>query len=170
MEKGWALKKHLKKPLKKQGKCSVEDEEEPYEDSVLFHPHLEYETIAKQLGEQFHWSNTTTAWMNFASRTLYEASWYKYSQSKPLRCALLKMLDYELVETNPFDPYWGIRIRMDDPRIDNCNNWGANNFGKILIKLQDQMRLNVKFHKEAEPSTRFLNGQLKGAMMFCHLM
>uniref|UniRef100_A0A915ILF3 Short/branched chain specific acyl-CoA dehydrogenase, mitochondrial n=1 Tax=Romanomermis culicivorax TaxID=13658 RepID=A0A915ILF3_ROMCU len=95
--------------------------------------------IAKQLGEQFNWSNPKTSWAEFASRTLYEANWYKYSQLKHLCCALFNMLYYELGETNPFDPYWGISIRIEGPHINNCNNCGANNFGKILMKLRDKI-------------------------------
>uniref|UniRef100_A0A915I3Q5 NADAR domain-containing protein n=1 Tax=Romanomermis culicivorax TaxID=13658 RepID=A0A915I3Q5_ROMCU len=98
--------------------------------------------IAKRLGEQFDWSNPTTPWAEFASRTLYKANWYKYSQLKHLRRALFNTLNYELVETNPFDPYWGIGIRIEDLRIDNRSNWGANNFGKILMKLRDEMQSN----------------------------
>uniref|UniRef100_A0A915L014 Uncharacterized protein n=1 Tax=Romanomermis culicivorax TaxID=13658 RepID=A0A915L014_ROMCU len=45
----------------------------------------------------------TTAWNDFASRASYEPNWYL--KLKHLCHALFNMLNYKLVETNPFDPY-----------------------------------------------------------------
>uniref|UniRef100_A0A915K0A0 NADAR domain-containing protein n=1 Tax=Romanomermis culicivorax TaxID=13658 RepID=A0A915K0A0_ROMCU len=58
-------------------------------------------------------------WQIFAEKTLYDANWEKYAQNKNLWCALFNTMDYELVEINPFDSFWGIGISMDDERIKN---------------------------------------------------
>jgi ribA/ribD-fused uncharacterized protein len=57
----------------------------------------------------------------------------KFTQSDEMYEVMVAMGDREFVEGSPFDDLWGVKIRWDDPKIENPDNWlGKNKLGYVL--------------------------------------
>ncbi|MGM9604717.1 MAG: ADP-ribosylglycohydrolase family protein, partial [Faecousia sp.] len=59
----------------------------------------------------------------------------KFSQNPELKACLLSTGDQILVEASPYDGIWGVKLGMEDPKIQNPNNWqGQNLLGFALME------------------------------------
>ncbi|MDY3766242.1 MAG: NADAR family protein [Lachnospiraceae bacterium] len=68
----------------------------------------------------------------------------KFSQNEALREFLLETGEKVLVEASPYDGIWGVNLGMDDPKIQNPNNWkGENLLGCALMEARDILREKV---------------------------
>ncbi|MBQ7785402.1 MAG: NADAR family protein [Clostridia bacterium] len=65
----------------------------------------------------------------------------KFSQNPELGAFLLSTGNSVLVEGSPYDHIWGVRLGIDDPRIQNPNEWlGQNLLGFVLMETRDELR------------------------------
>lgn len=65
----------------------------------------------------------------------------KFSQNRNLRDELLSTGNRILVEASPFDNIWGIKMGVNDPRINNPKNWrGQNLLGFALTEVREILR------------------------------
>lgn len=65
----------------------------------------------------------------------------KFSQNPELFEFLDGTGDSVLVEGSPYDGIWGVRLAIDDPRIQNPNEWqGENLLGFVLMETRDVLR------------------------------
>ncbi|MDW9481378.1 DUF1768 domain-containing protein [Sinorhizobium meliloti] len=57
----------------------------------------------------------------------------KFTQSDDMYDVMIAMADREFVEGSPHDAQWGVKLRWDDPKIENRANWlGKNKLGLAL--------------------------------------
>lgn len=65
----------------------------------------------------------------------------KFSQNPELFDFLDSTGDSVLVEGSPYDSIWGVQLALDDPRIQNPNEWrGENLLGLALMEVRDELR------------------------------
>lgn len=65
----------------------------------------------------------------------------KFSQNPELKACLLDTGDQILVEASPYDGIWGVKLGIEDPEIQNPNNWqGQNLLGFALMEARDILR------------------------------
>ena len=65
----------------------------------------------------------------------------KFSQNPQLFAFLDSTGDSVLVEGSPYDGIWGVKLGIDDPRIQNPNEWqGENLLGFALMETRDILR------------------------------
>ena len=75
----------------------------------------------------------------------------KFSQNPELFGFLNDSGDSALVEGSPYDGIWGVRLRVDDPRINNPNEWrGENLLGFALMETRDILRERLEVRRERE--------------------
>lgn len=73
-------------------------------------------------------------------RAMRKALSAKFQQNPELHKALLATAGKSLVECNASDDVWGIGLKLDDPRADDCTTWkGKNLLGSCL----DQVRSDL---------------------------
>lgn len=70
-------------------------------------------------------------------------NWFKFSQVRECRDALLATGDLILAETNPADRNWGIGFRGDEAEGKE-SEWGANLLGNAQMKVRDRLRKEEK--------------------------
>jgi ribA/ribD-fused uncharacterized protein len=57
----------------------------------------------------------------------------KFTQSDEMYEVMVSMVGREFVEGSPYDDQWGVKLRWDNPKIENPNNWlGKNKLGIVL--------------------------------------
>uniref|UniRef100_A0A915INZ5 NADAR domain-containing protein n=1 Tax=Romanomermis culicivorax TaxID=13658 RepID=A0A915INZ5_ROMCU len=101
---------------------------------------------AKRIGDSLKWNDAVDGpWYNFAAEKLLEVNRYKYKQNKAQRMSLFQTAPKELVETSPYDRYWGIGLSHDHKNVTDRSKWGTNAFGKLLMKLRDDMMKEGKY-------------------------
>lgn len=82
---------------------------------------------AKRLGRQV---KLRPDWEQIKQQVMYEVCSAKFTQNKELGEKLLATGDRELIEGNFWnDRYWGV-----------CDGFGANNLGKILMRIRKELR------------------------------
>lgn len=65
----------------------------------------------------------------------------KFSQNPRLKEELMRTGNRILVEASPFDDIWGIKMGVDDPRINNPINWrGQNLLGFALTEVREILK------------------------------
>ena len=65
----------------------------------------------------------------------------KFSQNEELKSFLLDTGEKVLAEASPYDGIWGVCLAMDNPLIENPNNWnGENLLGFALMETRDILR------------------------------
>lgn len=65
----------------------------------------------------------------------------KFSQNPGLKEFLLSTGEKVLVEASPYDGIWGVKLGLNDPLIQNPNNWqGENLLGFALMEVRDILR------------------------------
>ena len=65
----------------------------------------------------------------------------KFSQNPELLAFLLGTGDSVLAEGSPYDGIWGVKLAIDDPRIQDPNEWqGENLLGFALMEARDILR------------------------------
>ena len=65
----------------------------------------------------------------------------KFSQNPELFAFLDSTGDSVLVEGSPYDGIWGVKLGIDDPRINDPNEWqGENLLGFALMETRDILR------------------------------
>lgn len=65
----------------------------------------------------------------------------KFSQNPELLEFLMGTGDSVLVEGSPYDDIWGVKLGLDDDRIQNPNEWqGENLLGFALMEVRDRLR------------------------------
>ncbi|KAK0421037.1 hypothetical protein QR680_015035 [Steinernema hermaphroditum] len=77
-------------------------------------------------------------WHEVCIEVMATANMNKFIQNDDLRQELLKTAGTELVECNPNDPFWGIGLAIDDPKVAVRGKWrGKNWLGRILTKIRE---------------------------------
>lgn len=80
-------------------------------------------------------------WDTYSTMIVYDGNIYKFSQNEKHRKALLDTGDSILVEANPYDPIWGIKLSEDNPAAKDMDAWqGENRLGFILTKVREVIR------------------------------
>lgn len=65
----------------------------------------------------------------------------KFSQNPELFAFLDGTGNSVLVEASPYDSIWGVKLGMDDPRLQNPEEWqGENLLGFALMETRDELR------------------------------
>lgn len=81
----------------------------------------------------------------------------KFQQNPDLRKQLFDTQDALLVETSPFDNYWGVGITLDDPLIQNPKRWrGKNVLGRLLTKLREILKNDSKYNNIVDKPERHI--------------
>ncbi len=78
-------------------------------------------------------------WSNSCLETMEEGLYSKFDQNPNLRDKLLQTAPTMLVEASPYDRFWGIGHSMNDPKVNDNENWGLNHLGKLLVKIRQGM-------------------------------
>lgn len=100
---------------------------------------------AKKLGREVRGFDDAV-WAKHRMNYMYKAVWTKFNQNGRL---LMKLLDKKFdnktfVEASPYDKIWGIGVGMNDPGVDNENNWkGMNLLGKIITNIRQKFKENM---------------------------
>lgn len=72
----------------------------------------------------------------------------KFSQNKELEAFLIGTGNKILVEASPYDAIWGVQMRIEDPLIQNPNNWaGENLLGFALMETRSILSKRKKTEK-----------------------
>lgn len=83
-------------------------------------------------------------WDREKHRIVLEGNLAKFSQNPELLEFLLGTGSSILVEGSPYDSVWGVKISLDDPRVNNPNEWqGENLLGFILMETRDVLRAKL---------------------------
>ena len=73
----------------------------------------------------------------------------KFSQNPELFAFLQSTGDSVLVEASPYDDIWGVKLAIEDPRIQNPNEWqGENLLGFVLMETRDILRERLMDKKQ----------------------
>ena len=76
-------------------------------------------------------------WNEVACGFMKTGVFAKFEQNPRLK-QLLKTGNSILAEASPRDKYWGIGLHINDPKMNNPENWvGKNNLGKILMECRE---------------------------------
>jgi hypothetical protein len=78
-------------------------------------------------------------WSQVCDNHMKEGITHKILQNEPLKNFLKQTGKKLLVETNPFDNYWGIAMRMSDKNITDKSKWGRNRLGQILMEVREMI-------------------------------
>lgn len=91
---------------------------------------------AKSLGKEVKGFDKTV-WNRHSLDIVKSAVLAKFNQHDDLRSALLATGSKVLVEANPYDKFWGVGLRLSDPKILDPGQWqGKNNLGELLQKVR----------------------------------
>lgn len=91
-------------------------------------------------------------WAQRRTRIVYAACHAKFTQNPALLQALMDTGDTQLVEASPYDRIWGIGMGENAPGVDDEANWrGQNLLGKVLTRLRDNLRLEMKPGASSKP-------------------
>jgi ribA/ribD-fused uncharacterized protein len=72
-------------------------------------------------------------WSEHARDFMFRAVWAKFTQTTLAR-DLVATGSRILVEGSPLDDIWGVKLRWDDPKIEDVANWlGTNWLGEVLM-------------------------------------
>ena len=72
---------------------------------------------------------------------MYKACAAKFTQNMKLQDFLLSTGDNDLVEGNPKDALWGVKLSVQDPDIFNKTKWNGRNWmGDILQRVRDELK------------------------------
>lgn len=73
----------------------------------------------------------------------------KFSQNPELFAFLESTGNSVLVEASPYDDIWGVKLAIEDPRIQNPNEWqGENLLGFVLMETRDILRERLMDKKQ----------------------
>ena len=65
----------------------------------------------------------------------------KFSQNPTIKLHILSACTNRLAEDSPFDPVWGIGLRVDDPEARDPRGWrGKQLLGKAVSTVSDAIR------------------------------
>lgn len=79
-------------------------------------------------------------WAALAEKILYAGALERFMQNAVARRYLKETGDALIGEATRFDSYWAIGMDIDDPDIDDIDNWpGQNLYGRILVKVRDNL-------------------------------
>lgn len=116
--------------------------------ALLFGDHATYEKIMaadnpkdyKALGRLVK-NFIPTVWDENKLQIVVKGNIAKFSQNEAIREFLLGTGDKVLVEASPYDEIWGVKLGMNDPKIQDPNNWrGENLLGCALMETRDILR------------------------------
>jgi hypothetical protein len=84
-----------------------------------------------------------TVWNGVRQIVVFEGLKAKFGQNEDLKKQLLATGDDILVECNPTDSIWAIRMSGDDPRVQDISKWqGQNLLGFTLMLVRDYFKKN----------------------------
>lgn len=82
-----------------------------------------------------------TVWDEASFGLVLEGCVAKFEQNPRMLKNLLDTGDAVLVEASPYDPIWGVKLDMDDPKILDPKNWqGQNRLGKVLMEVRERLK------------------------------
>ena len=80
-------------------------------------------------------------WDNEKYNVVLRGNLAKFSQNPELHAFLNSTGDSVLVEGSPYDGIWGVKLGIDDPKINNPVEWqGENLLGFALMETRDILR------------------------------
>lgn len=95
--------------------------------------------IIKALGRKVHNYNNKI-WNNIRYYYMFKINLAKYTQNNDLKLKLLssEYINRVFVEASPYDNIWGIKMKINDPNIEDSKNWnGQNLLGCVLTSIRD---------------------------------
>lgn len=101
---------------------------------------------AKKLGREVKGFDDEE-WAKVRYDAMFEAVMCKFKQNENLKEFLLadEFKDKHFVEGSPVDGIWGVKVRWDDEKIADENNWdGLNLLGKVLDDVRDYLTPQVE--------------------------
>ena len=100
----------------------------------------------KKIGRSLPRSN---GWyINEAIPTMYRAIYYKFNQNPELKKKLLDTETRIIIETTPYDDFWGVKCEPNDPSVINPARWkGYNYLGLLLMYLRQSLRKQIGTHQ-----------------------
>jgi ribA/ribD-fused uncharacterized protein len=94
---------------------------------------------AKKLGREVK-SFDNELWDSNCFEIVVQGNIHKFSQNQNLKDFLLNTKDRVIVEASPVDPIWGIGLALNDPNVENPENWkGTNLLGFVLMEVRDKL-------------------------------
>jgi len=80
-------------------------------------------------------------WEEHLEAVAFEVVRQKFASSRPLRDLLFSTSDHLLAEATRNDSIWGIGINVDDPRVQDQQQWrGRNVLGFALMRARDHLQ------------------------------
>ena len=116
--------------------------------ALLFGDSMTYDKIMaadnprdyKALGRKVQFFKSET-WDRAKYDIVLRGNLAKFSQNPELWAYLDGTGDSVLVEASPYDGIWGVRLGIDDPRIEDPNQWGGENLlGFALMETRAILR------------------------------
>lgn len=113
-----------------------------FNDAEIFHKIMNTKDPIRQkrLGRQVANFNDEV-WNQYKLRIVYDGNKAKFTQNPELKEYILETDDTHLIEASPRDRYWGIGFSAEKA-VERKKDWGENMFGKILMKLRDDIRID----------------------------
>lgn len=111
--------------------------------------------VIKKRSKEIRWKGTELQRTQHAYVLLAQANKAKYSQNPDLETALVATAGTRLVECNPYDSVWGIRLSHEAPESDDLARWrGRNLFGDMLTMLREGIiaKQTRKRHRDGSES------------------
>lgn len=87
-------------------------------------------------------------WKAFRFSIVFNGNALKFCQNEDFKNKLLRTYPKMLVEASPYDKIWGIGFGIDDPKIENVNEWGLNLLGKALMRVRESFMVVNNFKIE----------------------
>lgn len=81
-------------------------------------------------------------WNNVAKDIVFNVNLSKFTSDEKLRKYIISTGDKHLVEASPYDAIWGVKLAVNDPRVNNPANWrGTNWLGEVLMEVRDCVKV-----------------------------
>lgn len=95
--------------------------------------------VQKELGRQVA-NFDPVVWNNHARDIVFRGNIQKFKSQK-LFDYLMDTGDRLIVEGAIYDPVWGVKLRWNDPAIEDSANWrGTNWLGQVLMKVRSTLQ------------------------------
>ena len=94
---------------------------------------------AKKLGRQVK-NYDDAKWIKKRDSIMYLGLYLKFTQNKKLKDYLLSTEDSILVETSPYDKYWGCGLSANQYYRDESKWLGVNKLGTLLMQLRRELK------------------------------
>lgn len=112
------------------------DENEIIFDKIMASRHPDEQKELGRLVKNFN----VDVWAQHARTLVYRGNIQKFKNDN-LYDYLMGTEDRIIVEGAIYDPVWGVKLRWNDPAIEDVSNWrGTNWLGQVLMKVRKTLR------------------------------